>query len=156
MSPLSHTLKVSGFVNCLLICVWNGEKQRGGWTWPVRGGGGRRRYCACSGLVEAWRGMIGSTVWVFHIHFFIGRGQQVPARWEDEWVPNVTSGSESKWSLYYSAIKIAFISRFFYLDFLHNGASSNKMPQVLSRLLSEIHVNIFTRRLQGISLRSQA
>lgn len=45
---------------------------------------------------------------------------------------------------------------FFDFDFLHNAASGNKMPQVLSRLLSEIHVNIFTRRLQGISLRSQA
>lgn len=91
--------------------------------------------------------MTGSTAWVFHINFSIGGGQQVPVRWG-------CVGSKR-----YHWFKVVFrkntiapsksnSSQDFFFPFLFHN-SGNKMPKDLSGLLSEMHGNIFTRRLRG-------
>lgn len=98
--------------------------------------------------------MIGSAAWVFRINFSLGRGQLVPCKVKE------CVGAEGCWwfrvgvkfrkaiilllALFLSLIEI--FKTFFFFPSVFVG---NEAVQDLSRLLSEMHVNIFTRGPRG-------
>lgn len=107
----------------------------------------------CVGLES----VIGGVVWVFRINISLGRGSwflqgEMMCGCQTQQLLQSQSGAQESYTI--SAIKLAFILTFISSFIFHTGG--NKTLRDLLRLLSEMHVNIFTRGLQGINLCSRA